>query len=64
MGRTPVSSEPRVATAVRLPQSLHVRLHAVADQRDVSANRIVTKAITEYLDRLERFDPLADGGES
>lgn len=52
MGRRPVSDEPRVVTAVRLPRSLHARLHDVANRRDVSANRLVTRAIAEYLDRL------------
>lgn len=59
MGRHPISDEPRVATAVRLPQSLHQRLHDIANERDVSANRIITKALAEYLDQIGSVDPLA-----
>lgn len=44
--------EPRRATAVRLPVSLHARLRAEADARLVSANLLVERAITEFLDRL------------
>lgn len=56
MGRPRVSEEPRVATAVRLPESLHRRLHRAASDRDVSANLLVTRAIDEFLDRLPDAD--------
>jgi hypothetical protein len=56
MGRPRVSEERRVATAVRLPASVHLRLHRAASERDVSANLIVTRAVTEYLDRLSSAD--------
>lgn len=52
MARPRTYSEPRVATAVRLPESIHRRLHDAALDRDVSANLLVTRAISEYLDRL------------
>lgn len=52
MGRPRVSDEDRVVTAVRLPESIHARLHREADERDVSANMIITKAVEFYLDRL------------
>ena len=52
MARPKTYQEPRVATAVRLPASVHRRLHQAAMDRDVSANLIVTRALTEYLDRL------------
>jgi predicted transcriptional regulator len=45
--------EPRVSTQVRLPKSLYARLKLAAEDRDVSANRILTRALTEFLDRLE-----------
>ena len=45
-------SKREVTTAVRLPESLHTRLHETADERDVSVNLIVTKAVTEFLERL------------
>ncbi|MGB3411737.1 MAG: toxin-antitoxin system HicB family antitoxin [Microthrixaceae bacterium] len=52
MGRPRVSEEKRIATAVRLPESIHRRLHRVATERDVSANLLVTKAVSDYLERL------------
>jgi hypothetical protein len=51
MARPRTSSEPRVATAVRLPESVHRRLHDAATDRDVSANLLVSREISEYLDR-------------
>lgn len=56
MGRPPITDEPRVATAIRLPESLHARLHAVARERDVSANLLVTHALRSYLDGLAPLD--------
>ncbi len=52
MGRPRISDERRIATAVRLPESIHRRLQLAASDRDVSANLLVTKAVDEYLDRL------------
>lgn len=43
----------RITTAVRLPRDLHERLAEAAEDRDVSRNRLVTKALTAYLDRLD-----------
>ena len=56
MGRQPVSNERRIATAVRLPESIHERLRRAAEERSVSANLLVTKALAEYLDRLPDLD--------
>lgn len=52
MGRPRITEERRVATAVRLPESLHRRLQLAATDRDVSANLLITRAVTEYLERL------------
>jgi predicted transcriptional regulator len=52
MGRPKTCEEDRIATAVRLPASIHRRLHEAAELRDVSANLLVTRAVTDYLDRL------------
>jgi hypothetical protein len=46
-----------VTTAVRLPRSLHERLRAAADERQVAANLLVQKALEDYLCRLR---PVAD----
>jgi hypothetical protein len=56
MGRRRIYNERRIATAVRLPESVHERLRGVADDREVSANLIITRAITEYLERLPSVD--------
>lgn len=56
MARPRTCQEDRVATAVRLPVSVHERLHAAAADRDVSANLLVTRAVTEYLERLVPVD--------
>jgi len=56
MGRPRVSDEKRIATAVRLPESIHRRLQLAASDRDVSANLIITRAVAEYLERLPSAD--------
>lgn len=56
MGRPPVSDEKRITTAVRLPESVHRRLRAAASDRDVSANLLVTRAVTEFLEHLPSAD--------
>lgn len=39
-----------------MPVTLHARLRAEADARLVSANLLVERAITEFLDRLPPAD--------
>ncbi|MBV6508098.1 MAG: hypothetical protein JJLCMIEE_01158 [Acidimicrobiales bacterium] len=56
MGRPKVCGERRIATAVRLPESIHRRLQLAASDRDVSANLLITKAVDEYLERLPSAD--------
>lgn len=56
MGRPRVSDERRIATAVRLPESIHRRLQLAASDRDVSANLLITKAVDDYLERLPATD--------
>lgn len=69
MGRPRVTDEKRVTTAVRLPESVHSRLRDAATDRDVSANLIITRAVTEYLERLPAAEqvltpePRGVGGE-
>ncbi len=53
MGRPRVNQERRVGTQVRLPESLHDRLRATAEERDVSVNLLVTRAVQAYLAQLE-----------
>ena len=52
MSRPRVYDEPRVATAIRLPASLHGELQSVATARDVSVNFLVTRAVSAFLARL------------
>ena len=52
MGRPKVYDEPRVATAIRLPASLHEELQCAATNRDVSVNFLVTRAVAEFLAQL------------
>jgi len=52
VARPRISDEPRVTTAVRLPESLHDRLRDCALERDVSVNLLVTRAVEAYLDQL------------
>ena len=54
--------EKRVATAVRLPESLHHQLQDQADLRDVSVNFLVVRAVTQYLQNAP--DPLALEGSA
>ncbi len=61
MGRPRIYREPRRATAVRLPVSLHERLRSEAGLRLVSANLLIELAVSEFLDRLPPVDLGAEG---
>jgi hypothetical protein len=56
MGRPRLYDEERIATAVRLPASLHRDLHAAAEERDVSANLLIVKAVRRYLAQIKPVD--------
>jgi predicted HicB family RNase H-like nuclease len=63
VGRVPTRgktgrAEQRVSTAVRLPQDLHEELQRAAEERDVSVNFLVTRAVYHYLNQLGPADPL------
>lgn len=64
MARPRMYEEPRVVTAVRLPESIHRRLHDAASDRDVSANHLVIRAVSELLDRLPSASTSLDGAHS
>lgn len=49
VARPRLYEETRVATAVRLPVSLHRRLHDAAAARKVSVNQLVTAVVADYL---------------
>lgn len=48
---------PRTSTAIRIDTELHARLVTAADERDVSVNWLVNRAVARFLDRLI---PVAD----
>ena len=42
----------RTTTAIRFPDEVHDRLKAAADERDLSINFLVVKAVEEFLQHL------------
>ena len=62
MARPKIYEERRVATAVRLPVSVHAELQRLARARDVSVNYVVTRAVEELLAHSSPLD--ADTGLS
>jgi predicted HicB family RNase H-like nuclease len=49
MARPRIYNEPRVTTAVRLPQSLHAQLHELAAEQSVSVNSLLSSAVDSYV---------------
>lgn len=48
---------PRVTTAVRVPEELHARLAAVAEDHDTSINHLMVRAADYYLEHVLRRFP-------
>lgn len=48
----------RTSTAIRLRPDVHERLQIAADERDVSMNWLVGRAVADYLDRLIPVDEM------
>lgn len=46
------SHRPRITTAVRFPAELHEQLREAAEERDLSINFLVVKAVEEFIERL------------
>lgn len=57
MSRPRTEPEGRVSINVRLPRDLYQELHAAADEREVSVNRIVTRAVRVWLDSHREATP-------
>lgn len=57
MPRPKIYEEPRVATAVRIPTSLHNELKRIATSREVSVNFLVIRAVSDLVSRVGD-DPL------
>jgi predicted transcriptional regulator len=51
MGATK-TTKPRTATAIRFPDELHDELVRAAEERDLSINYLVVRAVEDYLPRL------------
>lgn len=51
MGATK-TTKPRTATAIRFPEELHNELVRAAEERDLSINYLVVRAVEDYLPRL------------
>lgn len=47
-----MAKRPRTTTAIRFPDELHERLRQAADERDLSINFLVVKAVEEFVDNL------------
>lgn len=47
-----MAAKSRTTTAIRFPDALHERLKQAADERDMSINFLVVKAVEEFLERL------------
>lgn len=52
VGRPREYDEPRVATSVRLPESLHQDLAEAARDHGLSVNRMIEQAVIEFLTDL------------
>jgi predicted transcriptional regulator len=46
----------RTTTAIRFPEDVHQRLKDAAEERDLSINFMVVKAVEEMLENLDRPD--------
>jgi predicted HicB family RNase H-like nuclease len=46
------TKDQRTATAVRFPEQLHEELVRAAEERDLSVNYIVVRAVQDFLPRL------------
>lgn len=47
-----MAEKARTTTAIRFPDELHEQLKTAAEDRDLSINFLVVKAVEEFLERL------------
>ena len=59
MARPKLYEERRVPTAVRIPESLHRQLQEVAEEREISVNFLIIRAIKKHLEQLPSIDDVA-----
>lgn len=55
-GRPRSSSEPRVSVTARFIESEHETLRRTCEERDISVNLLITKAVKVYIDQLPPLD--------
>lgn len=58
MARPRIHPEDRVTTAVRVPKELYDDLRKAANERQLSVNFLVVKALEDFVDRLIPVDEL------
>lgn len=58
VGRPRTEPKDRIATAIRFAPDLHERLLLAADERDLSVNWLVNRAVADFLDRLLPLDQI------
>jgi hypothetical protein len=58
MARPKLYEEKRIPTAVRIPESLHRQLQAAAEEREISVNLIIVRAIKKHLEQLPSVDEI------
>lgn len=51
-GRPKTYKRKRMTTSIRFPDEMLAALHQAADERDISVNFLVNRAVVEFLDRL------------
>jgi predicted HicB family RNase H-like nuclease len=56
MARPKLYQEKRIPTAVRIPESLHRQLQAVAEEREISVNFLIVRAIKKHLEQMPPVD--------
>jgi predicted HicB family RNase H-like nuclease len=52
MSDTLAPSKQRTATAIRFPEQIHEQLRVSAEERGLSINYLVVKAVEDFLERL------------
>ena len=51
-----MATKARTTTAIRFPDELHEQLRIAAEERDLSINYLVVKAVEDFLPRLVPSD--------
>src|SRR5690349_4482180 len=52
MARPKIHPDDRVTTAIRIPKDLHEQLRQAAEERQLSVNYLVVKALEDFVERL------------